>query len=249
MGKGSFAWLASAATVAASSQDMRITDPRPFLEQVDQGRFAAMLGRPSVPAADTSAQMQALRATVERPDGAAAAPAPAFALTGTIEGRVQRFGDHVDTDAIIPGEFCGITDWQELGRHCFAYVRPEFPARCAEGRSIVVAGDAWGTGSAREHAVWSLIGAGVRLVIARSFSVVHHRNLINEGVPTLVITDDSFFDLVKEDDRLSANVATGEVLHIATGRSFAGSTPDGIAAEILARGGITKMLLSASNED
>lgn len=38
MGKGSIANLASAVTVAASSFDMQVTDPRPLLELVDQVR-------------------------------------------------------------------------------------------------------------------------------------------------------------------------------------------------------------------
>jgi homoaconitase/3-isopropylmalate dehydratase large subunit len=45
MGKGSFAWLASAATVAVSAPQLAVTDPRPWLAQVDQDRFRRILRR------------------------------------------------------------------------------------------------------------------------------------------------------------------------------------------------------------
>ncbi len=48
---------------------------------------------------------------------------------------MQRFGDAVDTDAIIPGEFCHLTKLEELGDKAFHFVRPEFPARAKDGRA------------------------------------------------------------------------------------------------------------------
>ncbi len=42
--------------------------------------------------------------------------------------RVQRFGDAVDTDAIIPGEFCHLTHSKTSATKCFYFVRPEFRA-------------------------------------------------------------------------------------------------------------------------
>src|SRR6185437_9793987 len=45
MGEGSLAWLASAATVAASALGMVVTDPRPLLAKVDRDRLAEILGR------------------------------------------------------------------------------------------------------------------------------------------------------------------------------------------------------------
>src|SRR5207244_4909929 len=44
MGDGSLAHLASAATVAASAQSMKITDPRAWLARVDQERYRRILG-------------------------------------------------------------------------------------------------------------------------------------------------------------------------------------------------------------
>src|SRR5439155_8676137 len=47
MGQGSLAWLASAATVAASSVEMRVADPRPLLDTIDRERFDKLLFRDS----------------------------------------------------------------------------------------------------------------------------------------------------------------------------------------------------------
>jgi aconitate hydratase/homoaconitate hydratase len=45
MGKGSFAWLASAATVAVSAPGLKVADPRPVLAQLDQDRYRRILRR------------------------------------------------------------------------------------------------------------------------------------------------------------------------------------------------------------
>ena len=54
MGKGSIANLASAVTVAASSFDMEVTDPTPFLKMIDQKRFRELVPKKAVPAIVTS---------------------------------------------------------------------------------------------------------------------------------------------------------------------------------------------------
>jgi aconitate hydratase/homoaconitate hydratase len=140
---------------------------------------------------------------------------------------VQRFGDHVDTDAIIPGQFCHLTSLDELGGKAFHFVRPEFQELARAGRNIVVAGEGWGSGSSREQAVWALQGAGIAAVIARSYAFIHKRNLVNEALPYLVVTDSAFYELAGEDAELEIDLAAGEVIHVASGRRFAanGSSP------------------------
>src|SRR5207302_5629848 len=118
----------------------------------------------------------------------------------------------------IPGEFCHLTSQQELGDHCFHHVRPEFASLARGGRNIVVAGEAWGSGSSREQAVWALQGAGVVAVIAKSFAFIHKRNLVNEALPYLVVDDPAFYELAVEDAELSIDLDAGEVEHVPTGR-------------------------------
>jgi aconitate hydratase/homoaconitate hydratase len=204
MGEGSLAYLASAATVAASSVGMKITDPRRLLDKVAAGggreRMDRILGRAGrlLPVIQVSEP----EVHFAMPPGSAPAriaSASGAAANTSLAGRVQRFGDHVDTDAIIPGEFCHLVDPKELGAKCFHFVRPEFVARAQAGQTIVVAGEAWGSGSSREQAVWALLGAGVRAVIAKSFAFIHKRNLVNEALPFLIVDDPEFYEAAVED--------------------------------------------------
>jgi aconitate hydratase/homoaconitate hydratase len=155
---------------------------------------------------------------------------------GVFEAQVHRFGDHIDTDAMIPGEFCHLVDLESLGEHCFHYVAPGFKARVAAGQSVVVAGEAWGSGSSREQAVWALKGAGVQIVVARSFAFIHKRNLVNEAVPHLVLADDAFHELAQDGAPIEIDLATGQVR--VAGQTFQAQTPSRMVQALAASGGI-----------
>ena len=220
MGQGSHAYLASGATVAASALEMKVEDPRALLARVDQERYHELLGRQAARPYQVREPDIALAASAEHHNGAGGA-----ARADVIESRVQCFGDHVDTDAIIPGQFCHLTKPSELGAKAFHFVRPDFAARVAGGEAVVVAGEGWGSGSSREQAVWALQGAGVRAVIAKSFAFIHKRNLVNEALPYLVVTDARFHQLVHDGAAIQIDLAGGRVT--AAGESFAarGATP------------------------
>lgn len=235
MGQGSLANLASAATVAASAVELKMADPRPYLARIDQARYQKILGRDAeatIPEINSREPAVDLAPPREKKAAAGAAAAK------LISGRAQRFGDHVDTDAIIPGQFCHLTKLEELGEKAFAFVRPEFAARAREGRTIVVAGEGWGSGSSREQAVWALLGAGIQAVIARSYAFIHKRNLVNEALTYLVITDPAFYALVKEDDALEVDLGKGQVRHAASGKLFAAESPSAIVQALVREGGL-----------
>jgi 3-isopropylmalate/(R)-2-methylmalate dehydratase small subunit len=102
--------------------------------------------------------------------------------------RTWKFGDNIDTDAIIPGRFLTIYDPKELASHAFEGTRDEFTKNVRPG-DVIVAGRNFGCGSSREHAPHALSGAGVRFVIARSFARIFYRNAINVGLLPLVCGD------------------------------------------------------------
>lgn len=112
-------------------------------------------------------------------------PAPDFSPSAT--GRIWRFGDDVDTDAMAPGLYmkAGLA---ELARHCLERLRPEFPDMVRPG-DIVVAGNNFGMGSSREQAALALRHLGVAAVLAPSFAGLFYRNAINVGLPVLVCRD------------------------------------------------------------
>jgi homoaconitate hydratase len=236
MGEGSLAWLASAATVAASSLGMRVADPRALLERVDRDRLDAILLRQrNAPPVAFNVMEPAVR-VVERQTSATREGAAG----GIVRGRAQRFGDSVDTDAIIPGEFCHLTDLAALGDKAFYYVRPEFRERARGGATIIVAGEGWGSGSSREMAVWALQGVGIQAIIAKSYAFIHKRNLVNEALPYLVVHDPAFYALADEGAELEVDLASGTVRDTASGRTFQGQTPTPMIQALTAEGGLVE---------
>jgi len=102
--------------------------------------------------------------------------------------RVWKFGDDVDTDAIIPGRFLTIYDPVELAKHAFEGTRDEYAKHVKSG-DMVVGGRNFGCGSSREHAPLALLGGGVNIVVAQSFARIFFRNAINVGVLPIVCKD------------------------------------------------------------
>lgn len=103
----------------------------------------------------------------------------------TISGRIWVFGDHVDTDVIIPACYLHTSDPAELARHCMEGLDAGFPDSVQSG-DLIVAGENFGCGSSREHAPLAIKAAGVGCVIASSFARIFYRNAINIGLPIVV---------------------------------------------------------------
>jgi aconitate hydratase/homoaconitate hydratase len=234
MGEGSLAWLASAATVAASALGMRLADPRPLLDRVDRDRLAEILQRNNRrPVPEISVSEPSLVVAEHAPQVTAASVGGRV-----IRGAVQRFGNSVDTDAIIPGEFCHLTSTQALGEKAFFYVRPEFRTRARDGATIIVAGEGWGSGSSREMAVWALQGAGIQAIIARSYAFIHKRNLVNEALPFFIILNPRFYELATENTELEVNLDTDAVRVLSTGEEFQAEDVTKIVRSLQAEGGL-----------
>ena len=239
MGDGSLAHLSSAATVAASAQGMKIADPRPLLARVDQDRFRRILGARSPRRAP---EIQVVEPAIHlAPAGATATSAKQARQqdrqrAGAIRSRIQRFGDNVDTDAIIPGQFCHLTALPELGAKAFHFVRPDFVQKVQDGARVVVAGEGWGSGSSREQAVLALKGAGVQAIVAKSYAFIHKRNLVNEALPFLVVHDERFYGLAKEGEEIEVDLASGAVR--AGGEEFRAEEPSSIIQALVGEGGI-----------
>jgi 3-isopropylmalate/(R)-2-methylmalate dehydratase small subunit len=113
--------------------------------------------------------------------------AAAGVAKAAVKGRIWRFGDGVDTDAMAPGQYMKLPI-EELARHCMEVVRPEFAAGVRPG-DVVVAGANFGIGSSREQAPQALATLGVAAVVAVSFAGLFYRNAINLGLPVLVCRD------------------------------------------------------------
>ena len=103
-------------------------------------------------------------------------------MAGSYEGTVWKFGDHIDTDVIIPARYLVSSDEKELGKHCMEDIDRDFVSKVSPG-DIIVGGENFGCGSSREHAPLAIKGAGCSCVIAASFARIFFRNSINVGLP------------------------------------------------------------------
>lgn len=127
-----------------------------------------------------------------------------------LRGKTWKFGDHIDTDIIIPARYLNTTEPVELARHCMEGVDPEFAIKLSEG-DIIVAGENFGCGSSREHAPLSIKALGVSCVIAKSFARIFFRNAINIGLP-IAESREVVEDCV-EGDMLAVDFTTGTIVN------------------------------------
>src|SRR5438552_8645410 len=99
-----------------------------------------------------------------------------FDLTRGVRGRVWKFGDSFESDAINP--YYQYPTMDELKQHTMEAYRPEFPLQVKPG-DILVAGRNFGCGSSRPGLV--LREVGIALIIAESVSRLFLRNSISRA--------------------------------------------------------------------
>jgi 3-isopropylmalate/(R)-2-methylmalate dehydratase small subunit len=154
-----------------------------------------------------------------------------------IEGRVWKFGDHVDTDLIIPARFLNVSEEDILAKNCFADLRPEFAKSVSHG-DIIVAGTNFGCGSSREHAPLAIKAAGISVIIAKSFARIFYRTAFNIGLPILELEEAK--GAFSEGDRVSVNLTSGEIRHLDKQQVFLAKPIPGFMREIIRAGGLVQ---------
>ncbi len=149
-----------------------------------------------------------------------------------LTGNAVCYGDHVDTDVIIPARYLNTSDPKELAAHCMEDIDPGFIRKIKPG-DIIVAGQNFGCGSSREHAPLAIKTAGISCVIAKSFARIFYRNAINIGLP-IVVCDGNF----SEGDRLTVDLSAGSIQNHTTGESFAFPPFPAFLQKIIEAGGL-----------
>jgi 3-isopropylmalate/(R)-2-methylmalate dehydratase small subunit len=161
-------------------------------------------------------------------------------MRSEIQGRARRLGTRINTDYIISSSQKKETlDPHELKQWLLESVDPDF-AKSVGDRDILVADEAFGCGSAMEVAVTVVLAAGIRAVVARSFSRTYFRNAINNGL-TPVECDTSG---IREGDDLILRVEGGNatVINRTTGTETQARPLPSFVLAILEAGGLVPFL-------
>lgn len=154
-----------------------------------------------------------------------------------LTGNAHVYGDHIDTDRIIPGKYTKTLDLQSLADHVLEDLDPEFRHRFRPG-DVLVGGDNFGCGSSREQAPVALKVAGVSVVIARYFARIFFRNAINIGLPVLEVPDHD----IQPGDALAVDLTRGKVVNLTQGKTHRATQMPAIMLAILAEGGLVPYL-------
>jgi 3-isopropylmalate/(R)-2-methylmalate dehydratase small subunit len=138
-------------------------------------------------------------------------------MAKTLRGKVWKYGDNVDTDAIIPARYLNMSTPEDLAQHCMEDIDASFVGKVQAG-DIVVAQANFGCGSSREHAPLALKGAGVSCVVASSFARIFYRNAINIGLPILECPE--AVAGTEPGQTLEVDLEQGTVVNVDTGQTY-----------------------------
>jgi len=118
-----------------------------------------------------------------------------------------KLGDNISTDDIMPAGAHLLSlrsNIPAMAKYIFSRVDPDFDYRLENNPDpwFVLAGENYGQGSSREHAVMAPLSRGLKAVIAKSFARIHRNNLINFGILPLVLENPEDYEKIGEGDRL-----------------------------------------------
>lgn len=157
-----------------------------------------------------------------------------FDLSRAIRGRVWKFGDSVETDAINPYYLYPTMD--ELKLHTMEAYRPEFPKEVRAG-DILVAGRNFGCGSSRPGLV--LREVGIAAILAESVARLFLRNSIARAIPIFMAP--GVTGIVQDGETLEIDYPTGIVRNPATDASVVLRKFPPLIEQIFAAGGLPEL--------
>jgi 3-isopropylmalate/(R)-2-methylmalate dehydratase small subunit len=153
------------------------------------------------------------------------------------KGKVWKFGDNVDTDAIIPARYLNTSDPKELALHCMEDADPDFVRKMQPG-DIILGGENFGCGSSREHAPIAIKAAGISCVVAKSFARIFYRNSFNMGLP--IFESKELADAIAEGKEMTIDSAKGVITVAGSDQTFTISPIPPFMEQLIADGGLMK---------
>ena len=152
-----------------------------------------------------------------------------------LRGKVWKFGDNIDTDAIIPARYLNTSDPEELARHIMEDADRDFSSKVKSG-DIIIAGTNFGCGSSREHAPIAIKAAGIQAVVAKSFARIFYRNAFNIGLPIFESEDAS--QKIREGDEIQIDADKGIIKNITKKEEYTAKPIPPFMQELISAGGL-----------
>lgn len=123
---------------------------------------------------------------------------------------------NVDTDQIVPKQFLKLVQKSGFGKYLFynwRYDANENPRenfvlndKKFHNSKILVAGENFGCGSSREHAVWALQDYGFNVIIAPSFADIFYSNCFKNGILPIKLDENIVKKLRNESNEIEVNL-------------------------------------------
>ena len=123
---------------------------------------------------------------------------------------------NVDTDQIVPKQFLKLVQKSGFGQFLFynwryddhENLKPDFILNEPKYKNskILVAGDNFGCGSSREHAVWALLDYGFSVIISTSFADIFYSNCFKNGLLPIVLDNKTVEKLQKETSEVEVDL-------------------------------------------
>ena len=161
-----------------------------------------------------------------------------------VKGFVHKYGDHVDTDVIIPARHLNTQSHKELAAHCMEDIDAEFVHKVKEG-DIMVAGANFGCGSSREHAPIAIKASGISCVIAATFARIFYRNAINIGLAILECPAAAAG--IDAGNEVTVDYDTGIITNLTKGETYQAEPFPPFIKEMIAKGGLMASLAAKEN--
>lgn len=156
-----------------------------------------------------------------------------------IKGNVWLFGDNIDTDIIIPSQYCILESIKDAASHAMEPLFPNFAKEVKSG-DIMVTGNNFGCGSSREQAPRVLKELGVGAIIAKTFARIFLRNAINIGLP--VFEHHNLYEKAHQGDSIEIDFRKGEILNLRDNKIYNITPLPPFMLKILEVGGLANFI-------
>ncbi len=157
-----------------------------------------------------------------------------YDLNQRLCGRVWKFGDSIESDAINP--YYKYPAMEELKQHTMEAYRPEFAKQVRPG-DIIVAGRNFGCGSSRPGLV--LREVGIAVILVETVSRLYLRNSVARGIPIFMAP--GITGIVEDGEQLDVDYAAGVATNVASGHTVPVRKFPPLIEQIFAAGGLPEV--------